>query len=78
MVAPSLVWKSPIAAHASGSPHETPVNSPSGALESLGVAWIGHWVPFHCSASDLSPWYRLSYPPTAMQPAASGQETPSR
>lgn len=47
---PAWLMLFPTAVHADGAVHETPKRELIAAPLGLGVGWMRHEVPFHCSA----------------------------
>ena len=73
--APDPLAVTPTASQADGDTQDTPNKLLHAAPGRLGVGWMRHLPPFHCSASGTPAPEALTYVPTAMHELAAGQDT---
>jgi hypothetical protein len=72
-----LLTACPTAVHAGGDEQDTLTSALSLARRGLGMAWMAHLLPSHCSARATTTPERLVKFPTAVQEDEPGQETPA-
>src|SRR5262245_23298941 len=73
--APARLILAPTAVHADGAVHETPKRELTAARRGLGVGWMRHRLPFHCSARVTPTPEVLTYVPTAVHEVTAVQDS---
>ena len=73
--APARLILAPTAVHADGAVHETPKRELTAAPRGLGVGWMRHRLPFHCSARVTPTPEVLTYVPTAVHEVTAVQDS---